>query len=62
MFGGVHLEWDVSGPSQAVRMQIYIPKIPGIPTNYEYSPLDFHLEYEVRLSPFPCSADPPQSS
>ncbi len=34
-------------------MQIYIPKIPGIPSNYEYSPSDFHLEYEVVLATQP---------
>ena len=34
----------------AWHVQIYIPKIPGIPSNYEYSPSDFHLEYEVLLA------------
>ena len=30
-----------------VALQIYIPKIPGVSSAYEYTPLDFHLEYEV---------------
>lgn len=34
-----------------VVLQIYIPKIPGVSSAYEYTPLDFHLEYEVHTHP-----------
>jgi len=30
-------------------MQIYIPKIPGIPNDFQYYPNDYGLEYEVSI-------------
>ena len=34
--------------------QIYIPKIPGVPHDFQYYPNDFGLDYEVRMS-WPCT-------
>lgn len=30
-----------------VMLQIYIPKIPGMPNDFQYFPNDFGMEYEV---------------
>lgn len=51
----VGFETDVRSEAKLLvdDVQIYIPKIPGIPSNYEYSPSDFHLEYEVCPSTYP---------
>ncbi len=48
--------WNVLFETTVLCMQIYMPKIPGIPNDFQYYPNDFGLEYEVRtgnLEPHP---------